>query len=107
MSYEVKIHIHSVCSMRDTVCRNDAERSLLDDDVGSAHASVSSSGHVTADVTVDMCSAACDADVLYFPFDRWMCSVDLSSAVQLRLTVAAHHTGHLVRCDNSVKLSHL
>ena len=73
-------------------CRHQL-RSLVDD--RTAHASVSSSGHVTADVTVqEMCTAACDTGaVLYFPFDRWQCSVDLSTSDKLRLT--ANHVIHL------------
>jgi len=77
-----------------TFC-SDVERGLFDDDVATAHASVSSSGHVTVDVTVDTCTAACVSDVLYFPFDRWHCSVDLSADDHLQLT--ANHTHYLAR----------
>jgi len=70
-----------------TLC-SDAERSLFDSDVGAAHAFVSSSGHVTADVTVDNCTPACDTNTMYFPFDRWECSVDLVGARHIRLTAS-------------------
>ena len=80
-----------------SACCRDQLRSLFDDDAGTARASVSSSGHVTADdVTVDMCTAACSSARLYFPFDRWHCSVDLSAATE-HLQLTANHVTHLNR----------
>jgi len=55
---------------------------------------------VSADVTVDMCTTACVTDILYFPVDRWHCSIDLSSADDLPLTAhvnSPNHARHLAR----------
>jgi len=88
-------HRRFTCTVLPVLFCSDIERGLFDDDVGTAHASVSSSGHVSVDVTVDTCTAACVSDVLYFPFDRWHCSVELSADDHLQLT--ANHTHHLAR----------